>query len=111
MKALKVVRRKFLLLALLLASAGCVTEIQKPAAQIKLFTTRVGDEVTLSWQTRPGEQYAIMYSETRGGGGHWTALPGCERIDGTGETLQKNDEVAAGMQRYYRLVVVPAKQP
>jgi hypothetical protein len=97
-----------ILLAMFLV-AGCVTEIEKPVTQAALFTTRVGDDVTLSWQSKAGENYAIRYAGSRSSGSLWEVLPGCERIAGTGEVIQKADKVPAGTQRYYRLIVVPAK--
>ena len=95
-------------LAALLGS-GCVTVVERPVTQTALFTTRAGDDVTLSWQSRIGETYAIRYAESREGGAQWAVLPGCERISGTGGVIQKEDKVPAGTPRYYRLIVVPAK--
>lgn len=97
----------FVLLALS-GIAGCVTEIQKPVAKTALFTTRTGDQAVLSWQSKAGEIYAVRYSESREGGAQWKVLPGCERISGTGEVIEKTDEVPVGTERYYRLIIVPA---
>ena len=94
--------------AFVLLTAGCVTEIQKPIAQTNLFTTRSGDDIRISWASRKGEQYSIWYSDKLGGGGQWTVLPGCERINGTGEQIEKTDRVIGGGQRYYRIVTKPA---
>lgn len=98
----------FILPASLLLSA-CVTEIQKPVTEAALFTTRAGNDVKISWQSKPGEMYAIHYSESRRSGSQWKILPGCERVSGTGGMIEKTDRVPAGTPRYYRLIVVPAK--
>lgn len=90
--------------------AGCVTEIVRPAAQTALFTTRAGDQVALSWKSKLGEQYSIWYATSRESGSKWIVLPGCERLDGTGDVMQKTDQVPAGVQRYYRIVVAPASK-
>lgn len=101
--------RAGLLLPAIFLVAGCVTEIQKPVTEAALFTTRAGDQVRISWQSKPGELYAIHYSASRQSGSSWQVLPGCERIAGTGGTIEKSDRVPAGTPRYYRLVIVPAK--
>ncbi len=95
---------------ILFSAAGCVTEVEKPLAQTALFTTRVGEEVTLSWKSKIGEQYSLWYAETRDANSRWNVLPGCERINGTGENIQKTDQVPAGVQRYYRIIIAPAKK-
>lgn len=94
---------------LLLAASGCVTEIEKPLSQTNLFSVRSGDEIRLSWITRKGEEYQVWYSDTLGKGASWHVLPGCERLLGTGEQLEKTDHVSSGGQRYYRIVTKPAK--
>jgi hypothetical protein len=107
MNAAPMLRGGFVLSAALALSA-CVTEIQKPVSEVALFTTRAGDQVGISWMSRPGETYAVYYAESRQSGVQWKVLPGCERVAGTGGTIEKIDHVPAGMPRYYRLVVVPA---
>lgn len=98
-----------LLCATLLCAPGCVTEIVKPATSVDLFSTRAGDKVALSWKTKPGETYAIQYASQLSGGGKWTVLPGADRILGTGRVHEMVDQVPGGQQRYYRIIVVPAK--
>lgn len=95
--------------AFLLLASGCVTEIQKPLAQTNLFTVRSGDDIRLSWITRRGEEYSVWYADALGKGAQWKVLPGCERLIGTGEQMEKTDRVASGGQRYYRIVTKPAK--
>lgn len=97
-------------LLLMLASAGCVTVIEEPAAQAVLYSTRSGDTVTLSWKTKPGETYAVHWSDSRQSGSKWNVLPGCERIAGNGLVFEHTDRVSAVQPRYYRLIVVPAKK-
>ena len=92
-----------------LALSACVTEIQKPVSEVALFTTRAGDQVGISWKSKLGETYAVHYAESRQSGVQWKVLPGCERVPGTGDTIEKVDHVPAGVPRYYRLIVVPAQ--
>lgn len=109
MKRASTARLAALLLGVALLSTGCVTEIQQPLTQTNLFTARSGDTVALSWASKRGEQYAIWYAESLGGGSQWKVLPGCERLDGTGGTIEKTDRLPIGTQRYYRIVTKPAK--
>ena len=109
MKLARFPRFALLLAGLSLLVAGCVTEIQQPLTQTNLFTARSGDTVALSWASKRGEQYAIWYADSLGSGTQWKPLPGCERIDGTGATIEKTDHLAIGQQRYYRIVTKPAK--
>lgn len=102
-------RRVLSALTAALALSACVTEIQKPVTEVALFTTRAGDQVGISWMSKAGELYAVQYAESRQSGVQWKVLPGCERVAGTGATIQKIDHVPPGVPRYYRLVVVPAK--
>lgn len=96
-------------LTLSLLQVSCVTEVEKPLAQTNLFTTRSGDQIRISWVSRPGEQYSVWYSDTLGKGAQWKVLPGAERVSGTGDQIERTDQVPGGGQRYYRIVTKPAQ--
>lgn len=90
--------------------AGCVTRREfkpdRPLSETRLFVTRADTSVTLSWESRAGVYYAVMFNSTRSATSPWRVLPGFERIAGTGQTLTFTDEVPLDQTRYYRLSVL-----
>lgn len=100
------------LACLMITGTGCVTrrEIrpEKALSDTRLFITRSGDKVTLSWDSKPDRAYTIYYNTTRKARSAWKVLPGFDRIRGTGRTLMYSDRVPAEEPRHYRLQSEPA---
>ena len=88
--------------------AACVTEYEKPLTRVELTVTRSDDVVTLRWKTKIGETYIITYADSFGAGARWNALPGCERVAGTGDFIEKNDSVPINVRRYYNIDLISA---
>lgn len=95
-----------LAVALGVAGAGCVHEVVKPMREVTYVTTRSGNEVTLTWVAQRGIYYNVMYAETRGPAGRWTAHPrGLNlRAARDGEQMSITDTLPPGEERYYRLL-------
>ena len=105
--------RHFLAVVLVaLVSAGCATQRviieDEAASETRLFVTRSGENVTLSWESDPGMAYTVLYNHTRSATVPWKVLTGFDLIRGTGRTLTYQDRVPAQQTRYYRLQAVPA---
>ncbi|HMP73695.1 MAG TPA: hypothetical protein PKE55_10575 [Kiritimatiellia bacterium] len=96
-------------LVLLGILTGCVTQtLNAPGdewAETRLVVTRVADEVNLSWSSKPGLNYTLVYATSRAPGAPWLPLPGGESVRGTGQTITFTDRVPEGQNRYYRLQV------
>jgi len=92
--------------------SGCVTrrEIGPDQAlnETRLFVTRSGENVTLSWDSRPDMAYTIYYNQARSARTPWRILPGFDHIRGTGRTLTYTDRVPVNEDRFYRLHAAPA---
>ncbi len=95
-----------LLLVMILAS-GCATQRvtleDRTINETRLFVTRSGENVTLSWETEPGMAYTVLFNHTRSAKSPWKVLPGFDLIRGTGRTVTYTDRVPAQETRYYRL--------
>lgn len=95
---------------LAVVTAGCVHEqagVSSPAAfENTLTVTRAGEEVTLSWPSRPDLLYTVMYTDKLGGG-QWKALSGAVNMRGTGDSILVRDSVIGAERRFYRLQTVP----
>lgn len=76
-------------------------------AETRLFVTRSGDEVTLSWQSEPGMNYTVLFNNTRSARSPWRVLPGGESIRGNGRMIYIADRVPLREERYYRLQTNP----
>ena len=105
-----------LTLALLVGTGwGCassrVAQVQEESIRSTLVVARAGDSVKLSWESKPGLLYTVVYSPSLGGGAKWQVLPGYEGILGTGQTITAEDRAPEGQARYFRLhiVSVPAR--
>lgn len=92
--------------------AGCATQRvtmeDRQLSETRLFVTRSGEDVTLSWDSDPGMAYTVLYNHTRSAKSPWKVLPGFDLIRGTGRTLTYTDRVPAQETRYYRLQTSPA---
>lgn len=91
---------------LCLAASACVHEVVKPMREVTYVTTRSGDDVTLTWVAQRGIYYNVMYADTRGPAGRWTAHPrGLNlRAARDGEQMSITDRLPPGEERYYRLL-------
>lgn len=87
-------------------AAGCVSEQvrgPRPVEQITLTVVRSADRVQLSWPTKRGQKYTVLYAEARRPDVPWKPLPSAQNLIGTGGTLTVEDRVPEGRNRYYRL--------
>lgn len=91
---------------------GCATQRviknDQPLSETRLFVTRSGENVSLSWESRPEVSYTVLFNQTLSARSAWRVLPGYDYIRGTGRTLVYKDRVPVGESRYYRLQVNPA---
>lgn len=85
-----------------------VVEEQKPVSETTLMVTRSGGQATLSWETRPGFEYVLLYTDSRGPRSQWYAVRGAERVIGTGSMVTRTDSAPEGQMRYYRLKLLKA---
>lgn len=88
-------------------TSGCATQRvtmeDLKVNETRLFVTRSGENVTLSWESQAGMSYTILYNHTRSATSPWKVLPGFDSIRGTGRTLTYQDRVPAQETRFYRL--------
>jgi hypothetical protein len=87
-------------------AGGCVSEEmgRTPADELTYTAVRTEDRVQLSWDSKPGEKYTVLYSETRRPDHPWQPLPDAMNLVGTGRTITVEDRVPEGQSRYYRLL-------
>lgn len=94
-----------------LLTAGCqalmVREVEEPLADTVLMVSRGSDETTLSWQTRRGFRYMVLYADSLSGVARWQALPNATQIVGTGSAVTVKDVVPGIRARVYRLETTP----
>lgn len=97
-------------LACLLPIVGCKTVRveEQPYSAVTLMVARNPDEAVLTWSSRKGEVYTILFAESRGSGARWQPLPQASRVIGTGETITVRDRIPADQPRYYRILARPA---
>ncbi len=107
---MRVLLRNALLLIACAAASGCATvrEVDKPISDVVLMVSRGSDEAVLSWNSRRGERYTVLFSDSRAAGARWQPLPGAELVYGTGAPITLRDAVPGNRPRYYRLEVQPA---
>jgi len=102
----------YLGLLVLATTVGCATQRvtmdDLKLNETRLFVTRSGENVSLSWESRPDMAYTIYYNHTRSAGSPWKILPGFDHIRGTGRTLIYEDRVPVNETRFYRLQALPA---
>jgi hypothetical protein len=79
----------------------------KPLAESSMIVTRIGEEVTLNWNSAKGFLYTVSYSDKLSRQPGYRPLPGYVRIPGTGGPLQARDRVPLNKDRRYQLSVVP----
>ncbi|MCZ7592774.1 MAG: hypothetical protein M5U15_11795 [Kiritimatiellae bacterium] len=99
------------LLVAALALSGCqalmVREVEKPLDDTVLMVARGQDETVLSWKSRRGMNYMVLYSDSRSSATRWQPLPNASMVRGTGAAITVHDAVPAQQPRFYRLEVIP----
>lgn len=94
-----------------LGAVGCqslmVREVEKPLDDTVLMVARGQDETVLSWASRRGMNYMVLYSDTRSATARWQPLPNASMLRGTGATITVRDAVPARQPRFYRIEVIP----
>lgn len=70
------------------------------------MVARNAEEAILSWPSKRGETYTILYADSRDTRAKWQPLPAAARVVGTGETMTIRDPVPANQPRYYRILVL-----
>jgi len=101
-------KRAVLLLVALFTYAGCVSTTVEPPARERhapLIVTRSGDMSRISWQSKPGLLYTVMYTDGPRARGEWVPLPGLYRVPGTGMEMIFEERLPAGAIRHYRLLI------
>ena len=53
---------------------------------VPVMITRAGEELAITWDTRAGEIYALVYKERPGTNVPWKRVPGHDRMIGTGQS-------------------------
>lgn len=89
---------------------GCVSEEVRPRApseQIVLTVLRTEDRVQLSWPTKKGRLYTVLYADSLNPGSVWAPLAKAQNLVGTGEMLVVEDQVPEVISRSYRLYYGP----
>ena len=71
-----------------------------------LIVTRSADKAHLSWESKIGATYSVLYARGWDADANWKVLPGAERVLGTGAQISLTDKIPAGAQRLYRLRVL-----
>ena len=87
-------------------AGGCVSEQVggvNPIEQTTLTVVRTADRAQISWLSKKGQHYTVIYSDDRRHDVPWKPLPDAQNLIGTGETLTVEDQVPEGRNRYYRL--------
>lgn len=105
------IQNALLCLALVFFFAACASPNPEPVHQDRhapLIVARSGDSALLSWETRVGELYTVLYADGRRVGVDWKPLEGASRIPGNGNEIRITDRMPLGITRYYRLMIVPA---
>ena len=109
-------RQGAILAGLILAgfcSSGCVHEEVGPAVQTTLTVVRAGEDIELSWPSRLGVVYTVLYNDGRKPGVPWKPLPSAENLEGTDAVLTVRDRAPESVRRYYRLHLgaLPSARP
>ncbi|AKJ65594.1 hypothetical protein L21SP4_02368 [Kiritimatiella glycovorans] len=75
-----------------------LSEMLIPTRQVTRYVvTRSGDRTIINWDTQQGLVYSVYYST---GGKRWSALPGAQRIRGTGGQVRVHDTADEGSRQY-----------
>lgn len=102
----------FCLLGVLLFSQACVhvEHEKKPLAKANLFVSRGPQSTTLQWESQPGILYTIMAKQKNARSGTWVPIRDASNLHGTGSTMRYIDHPRRGLEKSYRLHLVPMKR-
>ncbi|MBU1694529.1 MAG: hypothetical protein KJ726_02345 [Verrucomicrobia bacterium] len=75
----------------------------RPIEQTTLTVVRAADRAQLSWPSKKGQKYTILYSDDRRPDVPWKPLLAAQNLVGTGGTITVEDQILEGRTRYYRL--------
>lgn len=67
------------------------------------MVVRGGQEVQLTWQSRRGQVYNVLFTDSVGNNARWEILPGYVNMTGTGEDFRAVDYVPTHIKRRYKL--------
>ena len=95
--------------------ASCKTvklsESQLGVTQTTLIVAQSAGQATLSWQSKTGEYYTVMYTDNLDGKKSiWKVLPQYEAVPGTGNKINLTDTTANASMRFYRLQIAPEQK-
>ena len=82
-----------------------------PSSKSAVFITRVGDELTISWNSRPELVYTIVSRDRTRRDVAWAPVPGYENMPGAGNQQQVVLRVPVDDPRVFNLRAVPARPP
>lgn len=94
--------------ALLVSGCATIREEEKPLSEVVLMVSRGSDEAVLSWNSRAGDRYTVLYADSRAAGARWQPLPGAQGLRGTGGMMTIRDPIPSGRPRFYRIDATPA---
>lgn len=58
-----------------------------PSSETAVFVTRVGDEITISWMSKPDQIYTLISKDRTRKDAEWTPVPDYENLPGTGQQM------------------------
>ena len=73
-----------------------------------LIVAKTENGAKLQWNSKIGDVYTILYSESTGPTAKWQSLPNYATLQGTGGTMLATDDTPDAQHRDYRLYVIPA---
>ena len=90
---------------------GCTTVAPADQKELHppLMVSRAGETAFLSWESKVGALYTVLYTDGPRRGTEWRPLEGAVRIPGTGREIRIQDRIPGGQARSYRLMVLPSR--
>jgi hypothetical protein len=102
-------RLALVVIAALLSGCTTVSPADQKDLHPPLMVSRAGDTAFLSWESKTGALYTILYTDGPRQGTDWQPLAGAVRVPGTGGEIRIQDRVPDGQVRSYRLMVLPSR--
>ncbi len=87
---------------------GCVTVTDLDTSTERhapLMVARSGENALLSWDSKVGATYTILYTDGPRQLAEWRPLPSAEQVRGTGREIRLEDRLPRNQPRHYRLMV------
>jgi hypothetical protein len=82
-----------------------------PSSEDAVFVVRVGEEVSISWNSEPGKLYTIVTKDRTRRNAEWQPVPGYVDMPGTGKMERVVLRVSPDESRAFNLKVTPTKSP